>query len=76
MPAGWSASDIKKRVHVASCHSPDLTHLVCDRLEPPCYNAPPVRASLSGEATSAWPEQRGGKPVWPVVWAFYYPQVS
>jgi hypothetical protein len=27
----------RKRVHVASCHSPDVTHLVCDRPEPPCY---------------------------------------
>ena len=27
----------RKRVHVALCHSPDVTHLVCDRPEPPCY---------------------------------------
>ena len=26
-PAGWSDSDIKKRVHVALRHSPDVTHL-------------------------------------------------
>jgi len=52
VPAGWSVSDIKKRVHVVLCHSSARLGLAGDQPEPPCYGS-----------------------VWPVVWAFYYPQV-
>ena len=64
-PEGWSDRDIKKRVRVALCHSPELTHLACDRPESPCDNAPSVRTHPHRRSHFSMAE---GKPVWPVVW--------